>query len=77
MNDSTATAVLCSDCKSKIKDWNRESSERETGVHTTQRKRERERERERERDKEYNFFFFLVITFVWLVRKFEGKCLGE
>ena len=35
------------------------------------------RERERERDKEYNFFFFLVITFVWLVRKIEGKCLGE
>ena len=51
---------------------NREASERETGVHDTKRNA-----RERERDKEYNFFFFLVITFVWLVRKFEGKCLGE
>ena len=35
--------------------------------------------RERERDKEYKYFFlfFFVITFVWLLRKFEGKCLGE
>ena len=55
---------------------NREASERQTGVHDTKRNT-RERERERERDKEYNFFFFLVITFVWLVRKIEGKCLGE
>ena len=75
MNDSTATAVLCSDCKSKIKDWNRESSERETGVHATQRKREREREREIRNI--IFFFFFFVNTFVWLLRKFEGKCLGE
>ena len=51
---------------------NREASEKETGVHDTKRNA-----RERERDKEYNFFFFLVITFVWLVRKFEGKYLGE
>ena len=49
---------------------NREASERETGIHDMKRNA-------RERDKEYNFFFFLVITFVWLVRKFEGKCLGE
>ena len=67
MNDSTATAVLCSDCKSKIKDWNRESSERETGVHVTQRKRERERERER--DKEYNFFFFFFKYFCLVTEK--------
>ena len=36
-----------------------------------------ETQRERKREKEYNFFFFLVITFVWLVRKIEGKFLGE
>ena len=57
---------------------NREASERETGVHDTKRNaREREIEREREREIRNFFFIFLVITFVWLVRKFEGKCLGE
>ena len=55
---------------------NREASERETGVHDTKRNA-REREREREREIRKIIFFFLVITFVWLVRKFEGKCLGE
>ena len=51
---------------------NREASEKETGVHDTKRNA-----REREREIRNIFFFFLVITFVWLVRKFEGKCLGE
>ena len=37
-----------------------------------------ETQREREREiRNIIFFFFLVITFVWLVRKFKGKCLGE
>ena len=52
--------------------------QREKQVYTQHNARERERERERERDKEYNFFFFFFVnTFVWLLRKFEGKCLGE
>ena len=32
---------------------------------------------EREREIRNIILFFLVITFVWLLRKFEGKCLGE
>ena len=56
---------------------NQEASERETGVHDTKRNtRERERKRERE-IRNIIFFFFWVINFVWLVRKIEGKFLGE
>ena len=36
-----------------------------------------ETQREREREIRNIYIYFLVITFVWLVRKFEGKCLGE
>ena len=55
---------------------NREASER--GNRCTRHEMQHERERKREREiRNIIFFFFLVITFVWLVRKIEGKCLGE